>query len=93
MLYKKIHRQYLREFRIGRRFKCHLSNGIGIYKVYKIEFNPHTDIGNDHIRVCSSSNIFSFNSNAINRHWWDLILMKGRNLGRLRYKDKIFWLD
>lgn len=95
MLYKKIHRQFLREFRKGRRFEYRLSNScIGFYKVYEIESSPHIDIGNDRIRVCSSSNsVYNYNPNAINRHWWDLILMEGQNLGRLQYKDKIFWRD
>lgn len=36
MLYKKVHRQYLREFRIERRFKYRSDSG----KVYKIKGVP-----------------------------------------------------
>lgn len=40
MLYKKIHRQYVREFRVGRRFKFNDSAGMNdssvVYKIIKL---------------------------------------------------------
>ena len=40
MLYKKIHRQFLREFRIGRKFEHKSSTG-GVFGVYEVTGKPY----------------------------------------------------
>lgn len=40
MLYKKIHRQYIREFRTGRKYKCMYSG-----KAYKVAEKPYIKLG------------------------------------------------
>ena len=45
MLYKKVHRQYLRQFRVGRKFKCY---GF-VYEITKEK--PYIDIKGGSIRI------------------------------------------
>ena len=43
MLYKKIHRQHVREFRVGRRFKWY--DGLTCrFDVYEVTGKPHIDL-------------------------------------------------
>lgn len=67
MLYKKVHRQFLREFRIGRRFKY------GSFKtIYKITNKPYID-QNYSIRIVENFPLISmtgpFSGSMLSRDW------------------------
>ena len=83
MLYKKIHRQYLREFRKGRRFKL---DG----EIYKIIKKPFIDY--PFPRICVKCESMWCRSSKKS-----LIIMIDSNdyipsLGERIYKDRITWL-
>lgn len=84
MLYKKIHRQYVREFRrrIGRKFKYEWCGG----GVYKVTSEPFIDPSGDGIYV-------KFDDN--DQFKWPLISMIDNyySIGVRLGKDYITWLD
>lgn len=78
MLYKKIHRQYLREFKVGRKFEYRGSGDIGkITKLYTT-------------RDCYVSVSARFGCLPISL---TLIHMTGPWNGKLLYIDDITWLE
>ena len=86
MLYKKIHRQYVREFRrrLGRKFKYEFISGGGVYKVTSEPFiNP-------------SGNNICVKFNDDDQLEWPLISMIDSDyysIGARLGKDYITWLD
>lgn len=84
MLYKKIHRQYLREFRKGKRFKLD-------DEVYKIIKEPFIDYPSPRICVkCESMWCCSSKKSLIIMIDSDHYIP---SLGERVYKDKITWLE
>lgn len=80
MLYKKVHRQFVREFRVGRKFKYKNSSGGGVFGVYEVTRKPY---------ICGRS----IKVNEINNYdegTYDLIV--DLDSGKMIY-DYITWLD
>ena len=82
MLYKKIHRQYLREFRIGRKYRIANDERVVAKK-------PYIHKNGKYIMVFSTIDGSSFCSDQV------LITIGGNGLflGQFWHKDDITWLD
>lgn len=84
MLYKKIHRQFVREFRVGRRFRRRYNAEI----IYEVTGKPNINYSEGCICVkCEGS---------INGRW-DLVVINdiyfGEHIGERIDKDDITWLN
>jgi len=78
MLYKKIHRQYIREYWIGRRFRF-------FREVFKVTSKPRISKYNISIEVvCSTFPV---------DRMWELVRLAGLLKGTTRVKDKVKWLE
>ena len=81
MLYKKVHRQYLRECKIGRKFRFR-------GEVYKVTGKPFIYYSEGSICVkCSGPG---------NWDYWDLVVVNdfyGWSIGKRLDKDNIEWLN
>lgn len=81
MLYKKIHRQFLREFRVGREFKFFDV----LEEVYEVTQKPYIDI----------NGIMAYlkgDSSGVNMRWY-LIHTSGYYKGRILSNGNIAWLE
>ena len=82
MLYKKVHRQFVKEFRVGREFKY--SN-----KIFKITSKPYIDYSEGYIRIKKCEGTVSGG--------WSLIVINddgyGLYIGKRLDKDNIEWLN
>lgn len=83
MLYKKVHRQFLREFWVGRKFKFNGSAGMNdssvVYKIIKL----YIGVKSIYIRILDSKH---------NNDFIHVITDKG-NLDELWHEDFFEWLD
>lgn len=85
MLYKKIHRQFLRDFRVGRKFKFNDSAGMNdsnvVYKIIKLYIGICTNI---YIRILDSKH---------NNDYICVISSEKGNLEELWHEEFFEWLD
>ena len=72
MLYKKVHRQYVRQYRIGRKFKWKFG---WLEEVYEVTQKPYIDISKYAIIVYLKGGF-----SGVNMRWY-LIHFKGKYLG------------
>ena len=79
MLYKKAHRQYLREWRIGRRFRFY--DDVNNW-AYRITSEPY--IKDNYIVILRGSTYNTFNTFRALIDLYD---------GKMYYKDKVVWLN
>lgn len=85
MLYKKIHRQYVREFWVGRRFKC---KGFG--DIYRITSKPYIESGGRWICV----KVMLVDKDRYDH--WSMISITDwfrSHKGELCNKNEIIWLE
>lgn len=78
MLYKKIHRQYVKEFRKGRKYK--------FFSVWEVIKEPYIDEGYIKIGI----NRYGVEDNV---DGWCLIPIVGPYKGRMWRIDSIEWID
>ena len=85
MLYKKVHRQYLREFRMGRKFR--LNDGVK----YRIDTKPFiSSVGCIAVNLLNLTSLFEGSPYSV---YLELIYITDPRSGILQYKDKIIWCD
>ena len=80
MLYKKIHRQYLREFKVGRKFS--VGNMFDFFQgIFEVAREPYISVGEEYIRVSCHPGGCALNLIDMHSH-----------KGRIQHKDHITWL-
>ena len=87
MLYKKIHRQFLREFRICRRLWF---DG----DVYRVDRKPYMYPGGGITVNLLNITMYLGRGGIDHMNCWVLICIKGNGRGDIRgWKNKITWID
>ena len=81
MLYKKIHRQHLREFKVGRVFR-YGNMFDSLQGIFEVAGESYISVGEEYIRVNCHPGGCALNLIDMHSH-----------KGRIRHKDHITWLD
>lgn len=89
MLYKKVHRLHVRDFRVGRKFMYRFGD-----KIFKITSKPYIDYSEG----CISDGCIRIKCDGTVNGTWDLIVISDDyfgdfSIGEIIDRDNIIWLE